>query len=219
MLSVRDATVQIENKIVLSGFNLEIGEGEVHVLMGVNGSGKSSLANVLMGNNNYVVERGRVEFEGQDLFKLSIDERARAGIYGAWQNPMTIPGVSVFSLCKALRQAQGKLDEFKNLIEFKRYLEKLAVGIGLTKEHVRRNVNDGFSGGEKKRLELLQLLLLKPKLAILDEIDSGLDADGIRIVRKIVQKMKDGGTSFLIITHNTELLEKIVVTKIWKITN
>ncbi|MFH1244244.1 MAG: Fe-S cluster assembly ATPase SufC [bacterium] len=217
MLSVENLTISAGKKVILREMNLKIGEGEVHVLMGVNGSGKSSLANILLGNKNYVAEKGKVEFEGRDLLKMSVNERARTGIYVAWQNPITIPGVSVFNLCKASYEAMGH--KINKLVDFKQKLEELAMGVGLTKEHVSRNVNEDFSGGEKKRLELLQLLLLKPRLAILDEVDSGLDAEGAKFLRGIIGKMRSEGTSFLVITHNQKLLEKITVTKIWKTIN
>ncbi|KKU45482.1 MAG: Iron-regulated ABC transporter ATPase [Microgenomates group bacterium GW2011_GWA2_46_7] len=218
MLKITNLTVTVLGKQVLSEMDLQIGVGEVHVLMGVNGSGKSSLAMTLMGDSRYQIsDASKVQYLGQDLLKLSSDERARVGLYVSWQNPTAIPGVSVFNLCKASYGAMGnKIDK---LIDFKKKLEELALTVGLTREHINRNVNEGFSGGERKRLELMQLLLLKPKLAILDEIDSGLDREGLKIVREIVSEIKEEGRSALIITHNEKLLEKMVITKIWKITN
>lgn len=218
MLKITNLTVTVLGKRVLSEMDLKIGEGEIHMLMGVNGSGKSSLAMTLMGDSRYQIsDASEVQYLGQDLLKLSSDERARAGLYVSWQSPMVIPGVSVFNLCKASYEAMGnKIDK---LIDFRQKLEELALTVGLTREHIMRSVNEGFSGGERKRLELMQLLLLKPKLAILDEIDSGLDRAGLKIVSDIVSDIREEGRSVLIITHNEKLLEKIVIKKIWKITN
>lgn len=207
----------MEDKVVLRDMNLEIGEGEIHALMGPNGSGKSSLANVLMGNSNYVIESGKIFFESKNLLTMNSDERARKGLFIAWQNPVMIPGVSVFSLCKASYEAQGKTIE--KLTEFKQKLEALAQRVGMNKDYVGRNVNEGFSGGERKRLELLQLLLLEPKLAVFDEIDSGLDSAGVKILIKIMQDRHKAGTGFLLITHNKKILDELDVEKVWMITN
>ena len=210
-------SVKVEDKVVLRDMNLEIGEGEIHALMGPNGSGKSSLANVLMGNSNYVIESGKIFFESKNLLTMNSDERARKGLFIAWQNPVMIPGVSVFSLCKASYEAQGKTIE--KLTEFKQKLEALAQRVGMNKDYVGRNVNEGFSGGERKRLELLQLLLLEPKLAVFDEIDSGLDSAGVKILIKIMQDRHKAGTGFLLITHNKKILDELDVEKVWMITN
>lgn len=217
LLSIKGLCVEVAGKSVLRGMDLEIGTRQIHALMGANGSGKSSLANTLMGNPSYRAVGGRVMFGGGDLLAMTPDERSRAGLYVAWQNPITIPGVSVFSLCKASYEAHGRT--IKKLTEFKKRLEELAVEVGLTKEYVGRGVNEGFSGGERKRLELLQLLLLKPKLAILDEIDSGLDARGVKILIEIMREMSGWGTSFLLITHNKQLLDSVGVDKVWQIMN
>jgi len=223
LLEIANLEVSVDSKIVLRNFSIKVNEGEVVALMGNNGSGKSSLANALLGNPKYEIRNSKVTFDGKNLLAMSADARSRAGLYSAWQNPVTIPGVSVFNLCKssyeALRQAQGKLSEYKSLVELKEKLEELAVKVGLTKDYVSRNVNEGFSGGERKRLELLQLLLLKPKLAILDEIDSGLDSDGVKILIKIVMQMKQAGTAFVIITHSKKLAKDMGVDAIWKTTN
>lgn len=223
LLRVDGLRVSVGGKLVLHGVDLVVRQGEVHALMGANGSGKSSLANTLLGNPEYKVESGRLEFEGRDLVGVSVEERAKRGLFVAWQNPIVIPGVSVFSLGKAsyeaLRQSQSKPLEYKSLVDFKKKLEELAVRVGLSKEHVSRNVNEGFSGGEKKRLELLQLMLLKPKLAILDEIDSGLDGEGVRILVGLIREMKQAGTSVVIITHSKNLVEEMKVDKVWKTIN
>ena len=217
LLEVTNLEVSVDSKIVLRNFAMKISEGEVVALMGANGSGKTTLAQVLMGNPKFEIRNSKVKFEGKNLLEMTVDERARAGLYSAWQNPIAIPGVSVFSLCKASYEARG--NKIEKLIDFKKNLEELAVRVGLTKEYVSRNVNEGFSGGERKRLELLQLLLLKPKLAILDEIDSGLDSDGVKILIKIVMQMKQEGTAFVIITHSKKLAKDMGVDAIWKTTN
>ena len=209
ILQIDDLWVEVEGKPVLHKIDLTINPAEIVVIMGANGSGKTSLAQVLMGSAAYVVRSTQILLDGKDLLKMSIDERARAGLFVAWQNPVNIPGVSVFGLCKSSVEARGeKIDE---LIDFKHKLEKLAERVGLSSEHISREANVGFSGGERKRLELLQLLLLKPKMAILDEIDSGLDTDGIKILLDVVKDLKKEGASFILITHNKQLYESEIV--------
>lgn len=210
LLKITDISVEIESKQVIGGLNLSVGEGEIVAIMGANGSGKTSLAQVIMGNLKYEVQnpkQAKIMFAGKNLIIMSPDERSREGIYVAWQQPVAIPGVSVFSLCRASYQAMG--NKIEKLTEFRQKLEALAERVGLTKEHIGRSINEGFSGGEKKRLELLQLLLLTPKLAILDEIDSGLDVDALRLVGEIIVEMKKSGTAFILITHYKRLLEYI----------
>jgi Fe-S cluster assembly ATP-binding protein len=171
-----------------------------------------------MGDSRYSVTTNQqtnkptILFQGKDLLEMSVDERVRAGLYVAWQSPVTIPGVSVFSLCKASYETQGQ--KLHELVGFKNKLEELAITVGLPKEYIGRNVNEGFSGGERKRLELLQLLLLNPKLVILDEIDSGLDVDGLKMVADVVNKMRATGTTFILITHYKRLLDYVKVDKI-----
>lgn len=218
LLEIANLEVSVDSKIVLRDFAMKVSRGKVVALMGNNGSGKSSLAMTLLGDSRLqTLEDSRVQFEGKNLLKMTTDERARAEIFVAWQNPVTIPGVTVFNLCKSSYEAHGY--KIPKLVEFKQKLEELAVKVGLTKDYVSRNVNEGFSGGERKRLELLQLLLLKPKLAILDEIDSGLDSDGVKILIKIVTQMKQAGTAFVIITHSKKLAKDMGVDVIWKTTN
>lgn len=214
LLNVNNLQVTVEAKTVINGLNLNVDKGEVVALMGPNGSGKSSLAMTLMGDSRYKVEGsdGQFDFDGNKLLDMSSDERSRMGLYNAWQNPISIPGVSVFRLCKSSYEAHGH--KISALVAFKKRLEDLAIKVGLTKDHVSRNVNEGFSGGERKRLELLQLLLLKPKLAILDEIDSGLDIDGLKMVSEIVNEMKIEGTAFILITHYKKMLDYIAVDRI-----
>lgn len=217
-LDISGLQIAVEGKVVLNDFSLQIEAGEVAALIGANGSGKSSLAHALMGDSRYqILDSSIVQFGGVDLLQMSVEERAKAGLFLAWQTPVSIPGMSVFSLCKASYEAHGK--KIAKLTEFKAKLEMLAKRVGLSKEYIARSVNEGFSGGERKRLELLQLLLLQPKLAILDEIDSGLDLNGVKILIQIVQEMSERGTSFLIISHNSKLIEKLGIKKTWKTIN
>ena len=214
ILDIKNLQISVEDRFVLDGFDLQIKEGQVIALLGPNGSGKSSVAMTLLGNPNYkVADTSRVEFLGKDLKQLSVDERAKAGLYIAWQNPVSIPGVTVLNFCKSISTQTG------SLVEFKLYLEELLAKVGLPKEYISRGVNEGFSGGERKRLEMLQLLLLAPKLAVLDEVDSGLDSKGVQILAEIVNELKEKGTSFLLITHNTKLTDKVKVDQVCKTTN
>ena len=220
LLIARNLQATVEGRVVLDRVNFEIGKGEVHALVGKNGSGKSSLASVLMGDRRYNVPTNQqtnkptVLFEGKDLLSMTPDARARVGLYMAWQSPVTIPGVTVFSLCKASYESLG--NKIEKLTEFKQKLEDLAGRVGLAKEHIGRSVNEGFSGGERKRLEMLQLLLLSPKFAILDEIDSGLDGEGVRMVAEVILEMSARGTSFVLITHNKRVLEILKIDKTWE---
>jgi Fe-S cluster assembly ATP-binding protein len=219
LLSIANLQISVESKIVVDKIQLELDAGELAIIVGPNGGGKSSLTQALMGDVRYLILDGsKIEFEKKNLLAMTSDERSRAGLYVAWQSPVSIPGVSVFSLCKASVEARGSMagSKFSNLVEFKKYLEELAEKVGLPKEYIARNVNEGFSGGERKRLELLQLLLLRPKLAILDEIDSGLDSHGVQILTKIIREMKEQGTSFILITHSKKLLDESLVDKIWE---
>ncbi len=214
ILDIKNLQISVEDRSVLNGFDLQIKEGQVIALLGPNGSGKSSVAMTLLGNPNYkVADTSRVEFLGKDIKQLSVDERAKAGLYVAWQNPVSIPGVTVFNFCKSITSQTG------TLVEFKKYLEDLLVKVGLPQEYLSRGVNEGFSGGERKRLEMLQLLLLAPKLAVLDEVDSGLDSKGVQILAEVINELKEKGTSFLLITHNTKLTDKVKVDQVCKTIN
>ncbi len=217
LLTVRNLTATIDGRVVLTELNLEIGRGEVQAIIGPNGSGKTSLAQALMGDSRYKIldsRMSKITFDKKNLLAMTVDERARAGLYVAWQNPMTIPGLNVFNLCKTEYEARGK--KIESVVEFKREIEKLLTRVGLPKEYVGRGINEGFSGGEKKRLELLQLLLLRPKLAILDEIDSGLDEEGRGLVAAAVNQLREEGTSLIIISHYSDLLKKMEVDKVWE---
>jgi Fe-S cluster assembly ATP-binding protein len=212
MLTIKNLHAQVEDTPILKGLNLEIGPGEVHAIMGPNGSGKSTLASVLAGREDYEVTAGSVGFDGTDLLDLDASDRAREGLFLAFQYPVEIPGVSNLNFMKAAinakREHQGleaiSAKDFLALVKEKSALVELS---GRLRD---RSVNEGFSGGEKKRNEIFQMAMLEPKLAVLDETDSGLDIDALRIVSKGVNAMRDAGRSFLVITHYQRLLDHIV---------
>lgn len=212
MLSIKDLHVNIDNKNILKGLDLDVGTGEVHAIMGPNGSGKSTLANVLAGREGYEVIKGTVTYEGQDLLQLAPEERACEGIFLAFQYPVEIPGVNNIYLLKAalnaIRQHHGEqpLDavEFLSLVKDKMKLVKMKEDL------LNRAVNEGFSGGEKKRNEIFQMAVLEPKLAILDETDSGLDIDALKIVAEGVNSLRSVDRSIIIVTHYQRLLNYIV---------
>lgn len=212
MLTIKDLKVNIEDKAILRGLDLEIKPGEIHAIMGPNGSGKSTLANVLAGREEYEVTDGSVAFEGEDLLEMDVDERAQKGLFLAFQYPVEIPGVSNATFLKsavnAIREARGE-EELKSIDMLKLLREKAAM-VGIDQKFLQRSLNEGFSGGEKKRNEMLQMALLEPKLAVLDETDSGLDIDALKIVADVVNKMRAADRSFLIVTHYQRLLNYIV---------
>ncbi len=212
MLSIKDLKVSVDDKIILNGINLEVKSGEVHALMGPNGSGKSTLAHVLAGKEEYEVLEGSIEFNGKDILEEDVDERAQAGLFLAFQYPVEIPGVSTANFLKesvnAVRKAQGK--EELNAAQLLKLLREKADLLSMNPKLLQRSLNEGFSGGEKKRCEMLQMALLEPKLAILDETDSGLDIDALRIVAEAVNQVRSPEHSFLVITHYQRLLEYIV---------
>jgi len=209
LLRVEDLHVEVEGKPILQGIDLSVPQGEVHALMGRNGSGKSSLSAVIMGHPNYAVTRGRILFEGKDLAPLAPEERARLGIFLAFQYPVAIPGVAVHSLVreslKSVRGARGLPElgprEIRALVK-----EKLEA-LGVDPSFMTRSVNEGFSGGEKKRLEVLQMALLEPRLAILDETDSGLDVEALKVIARGVEAMRGPERTMLLITHYHRMLE------------
>ena len=211
MLQIRNLHAAIADKEILKGINLEVKKGEIHAIMGPNGSGKSTLSSVLVGNPNYEVTEGEVLFEGQDLLELEPEERAHLGLFMSFQYPVEIPGVSMVNFMRAAlnekRKAQG-LDpipaaEFLKLMKQKREL------VELDNKLASRSVNEGFSGGEKKRNEIFQMAMLEPKLAILDETDSGLDIDALRIVAKGVNELRSPENATIVITHYQRLLDDI----------
>jgi Fe-S cluster assembly ATP-binding protein len=212
MLSIKNLNVSIEDNQILKGIDLDIKPGEIHAIMGPNGSGKSTLANVLAGREEYEVTDGTIEYLGEDLLELEVDERARKGVFMAFQYPVEIPGVTTATFLKeiinAVREEQGK-EELKAPQMLKLMRERIKM-VDLPEAFLKRSLNEGFSGGEKKRNEMLQLALLEPKLAILDETDSGLDIDALKIVANVVNNMRNEGRSFLIVTHYQRLLDYII---------
>ena len=212
MLSIKDLNVAISGKQILKDFNLEIKAGEVHAIMGPNGTGKSTLASTLAGRAEYEVLSGEVTFKGKNLLDWSPDERAREGLFLAFQYPVEIPGVSVTNFMKAAINAKRKhygLDPMDAKDFLKLMKEKMEL-VEIKKEMTSRSLNEGFSGGEKKRNEIFQMAMLDPTLCILDETDSGLDIDALRIVANGVNKLKSKDRGFLIITHYQRLLNYIV---------
>jgi Fe-S cluster assembly ATP-binding protein len=212
MLEIRDLHVTVEGKAILKGLSLTLDRGQVHAVMGPNGSGKSTLAYVLAGREGYEVTGGQVLLDGEDLLAMEPEERAAAGLFLAMQYPVEIPGVAnMYFLRQALnavRKARGEPEI--GPAEFMRKLREAAKLVGIRDELLKRDVNAGFSGGEKKRNEILQLAIMEPKLAILDETDSGLDIDALRTVAAAVNALRSPERSFLVITHYQRLLEHIV---------
>ena len=210
MLKINNLNAKIEDKSILNGFSLEINPGEVHAIMGPNGSGKSTLANVLSGKNGYNIS-GSLMFNGQNLQEIPIEERAHKGIFLAFQYPLEIPGVNTNIFLKtslnAIRKARGQKE--LDAIEFLKLVKNKAKELKFDEEKLNRQLNVGFSGGEKKKNEILQMSMLAPKLSILDETDSGLDIDALKIVANGVNTLRNKENSFLIITHYQRLLDYI----------
>jgi Fe-S cluster assembly ATP-binding protein len=211
MIKIENLKASIDDNDILKGINLDIPAGEVHVIMGRNGSGKSTLANVIAGNETYEVDGGNITMEDTDITEMSIENRALEGIFLCFQYPVAIPGVSMAyflrSALNAHRKYQGK--EEMDALEFLNKAKSILSELGLDDSFLKRSINDGFSGGEKKKSEILQLLTIDPKLAVLDETDSGLDVDALRTVAKGVNKFKNENNSVLIITHYQRLLDYI----------
>jgi len=207
MLKVNNLHASVEGNEIIRGINLEVKSGEVHAIMGPNGSGKSTFANVLMGNPTYEVTKGSVEYMGEDITDNPADKRAKKGIFMAFQYPEAIPGVTIVTMLKA--SLSNITDTELTTIELRLKVADSMKDLGLEPDFVDRYLNEGFSGGERKRNEILQLAVLEPKLAILDETDSGLDVDGLKIVGDGVDQLRNKDRSFLIVTHYQRLLNYI----------
>ena len=210
MLEIKDLSASVENKKILEGFDLKIKPGEVHAIMGPNGSGKSTLANVLAGKNGYDI-KGKVLYLGNDLLNLSTEQRAQQGLFLAFQYPLEIPGVNTNNFLKTSLNTIRKIKGLKELdsLEFLKLVKEKAKKLKVEEKILSRQLNVGFSGGEKKKNEILQMTILEPKFAILDETDSGLDIDALRIVADGVNSLRNANRSFLIITHYQRLLDYI----------
>ncbi len=212
-LQISDLTVQVEDKVILKGANLTINKGEVHALMGPNGSGKSTLANVLMGNPFYQIVKGDVLYKGEDLLAMAPDERARKGLFIAFQYPVSVPGVTMSNFLRtAVSARRGYEKELIPISEFGKILKQKVEELRMEPTIAGRYVNEGFSGGEKKRAEILQMALLDPEIAIMDETDSGLDIDSMKVVADGVNRMIEhaqGNLGILVITHYSRILQFI----------
>jgi len=212
MLEIKDLHASVDGTPILKGISLSIGKGEVHAIMGPNGSGKSTLSNVLAGREDYEITGGSITYKGKDLFELAIEERAAAGIFLAFQYPIEIPGVTTMTFLKTAVNAQRKArgEEELDAVRFLKLVREKAGLLNVSDEMLRRPLNVGFSGGEKKRAETLQMSLLEPSLAILDETDSGLDIDALKVVAEGVNALRTAERSMVVITHYQRLLDYIV---------
>ena len=207
MLEIRNLHVSTDNKEILKGVNLKINKGEVHAVMGPNGSGKSSLSLALMGHSRYKITSGQILLDGKNINSLAPDKRAKLGLFLAMQYPVAVPGVSVFNL---LRSANKNLESQKvSPIEFQNKIKKEMKNLKMDEKFLSRSINDGFSGGEKKKAEILQLSILKPKYAILDETDSGLDVDALKTVSKGISEVSGPNIGILLITHYQRILKYV----------
>ena len=206
-----NASVAETEEKILNGLNLSIGKGETHAIMGPNGGGKSTLVNVIAGKDSYNVDSGEIEFFSEDLIEMEVDERAKKGIFMAFQYPSEIPGVRPWQFIKASVDAKRKILGEKELSvrEFSKIYDENIKIVGMNEDLMKRSLNEGFSGGEKKRNEVFQMLMLEPQLALLDETDSGLDVDALKSVGDVVNRMRSDERSFLIVTHYQRLLDHI----------
>ena len=210
LLEIKDLYVNVEEKEILHGVNLEVGKNQVHVLMGPNGTGKSTLGYAITGHPKYTITSGHIFFDGEDITEMPVNERAKKGIFLSFQNPLEVPGVTLSAFIRnALEQKTGKR---VRLWDFKKKLTETMKLLSMDESYAERDLNVGFSGGEKKKAEILQMLMLEPKLAILDETDSGLDVDAVRTVSEGVRLFRERTHgSLLIITHSTRILEALHV--------
>ena len=212
LLEIKDLHVEVDGRKILNGLDLAVESGRVHAVMGPNGSGKSTLAHVLAGKPNYAVTQGQILFAGEDVLALRPDERAAKGMFLAFQYPLEIPGVATFNFLRAALNAQRKYRGEPELLApaFLKRVREAAKKLGIEEDMVRRPVNVGFSGGEKKRNEVMQMALLEPRLCVLDETDSGLDIDALKIVAEGVNQLRSPERAFIVITHYQRLLNYIV---------
>lgn len=211
MIEIKNLHVKVGDKEILKGLNLRIQKGEVHAIMGRNGCGKSTLSAVIAGHPKYVITEGEILFKGKDLLKMSPDERANAGVFLAFQHPVELPGVGLAQLLKtALNAKQKYLDEKPlDAVQFMKRMNVRAQALNIPNEMLKRSVNVGFSGGEKKSLETFQMAMLEPDFCILDEMDSGLDVDALKVVGQGISVMREPHRSFMIITHHDDLLQYV----------
>ncbi|MDO4622767.1 MAG: Fe-S cluster assembly ATPase SufC [Eubacteriales bacterium] len=210
LLQIRNLHVSVEEKDILKGIDLDVKKGETHVLMGPNGAGKSTLGNALMGNPHYIIKDGTVTFDGKNLLEEPVNQRAKDGLFMSFQNPLEVPGISLSNFIRnALEQRTG---ERIRLFKFRKQIQAALELLNMDPSYADRDLNVGFSGGEKKKAEILQLLMLNPSLAILDETDSGLDVDAVRTVSKGIQEFQQNHEgALIIITHSTRILESLKV--------
>ncbi|WP_288190421.1 Fe-S cluster assembly ATPase SufC, partial [uncultured Veillonella sp.] len=207
LLRVENLHVAVEEKEILKGIDLTINTGEIHVVMGTNGAGKSTLANAIMGNPAYTVTEGKIVFDGKDITEDAVNDRAKAGIFMSFQSPISIPGITVENF---IRTAKTTITgEQQRALAFKKELKSKMDELSFDSSYAQRYVNDGFSGGERKKNEILQMSILNPKLAMLDETDSGLDVDAVRIVSEGVSRFHNENNAVLIITHHNSILQKL----------
>lgn len=217
LLNIKDLYVNAGDKEILKGLNLKINKGEVHVIMGPNGAGKSTLANIILGNPEYKIQSGEIDFEDENINELKTDERAKKGIFMSFQIPEEVPGISVTNFLKTAKNSIT--GEPVKIFAFKKELEANMEKLSINPSYSQRDLNVGFSGGEKKKNEILQMLTLNPKLAILDETDSGLDVDAVRVVSKGINMYKNEENAVLIITHSTKILEELKIDKVHVLVN
>ena len=207
LLKIENLKTQVEDKAILKGLDLTINRGEIHVIMGPNGAGKSTLANSIMGNPKYEVSDGHIYFEGEEITEEAVDERARRGIFMSFQAPLEIQGITVENF---LRTAKTTISgQQQKALAFRKLMKEKMDALGMDASYATRYLNDGFSGGEKKKNEILQMAILEPKLAILDETDSGLDVDAVKIVSEGVANFFNGENSILVITHHNKILNNL----------
>lgn len=218
LLNITGLYASAEEKTILHDLHLQINKGETHVLMGPNGAGKSTLGNVIMGNSQYNIDKGSIEFDGEDITDDRTDERAQKGLFLSFQSPIEVPGISISQFIRTAIDAKG--GKKIRLKAFREKIDSVIQTLNIKPEWVHRELNVGFSGGERKKIEMLQLLMLEPKLAILDETDSGLDVDAVKTVSKGIETFqKDTDRALLIITHNTKILEFLKVDHVHIIIN